>query len=132
MDSFLVMRIASRYLALPIQQVVRAVPAALLSPPAGKGPVAGILNLEGEMIPVIDPREIFGVPKKEMDTSDAIVLAQWGDQVIGIWVDQVLGVFEPQSRRSCTVMGQPVDAVAIGQDQPVAAVLDIGGMFSER
>ncbi|MCX7828224.1 MAG: chemotaxis protein CheW [Thermanaerothrix sp.] len=125
------MRVENRHLALPLEQVVRAVPAALLTPSTGEGPVAGMLNLSGEMVPVLDLRGILGVPRKDMATSDAIVLARSGDDVLGIWVDEVLGVFEARSRTRCTVMGQPLDAVVMEDHKTVAVVLNIGGMISE-
>jgi chemotaxis signal transduction protein len=91
-----------------------------------------MINLSGEMVPVLDLRGILGVPRKDMATSDAIVLGRRGDDALGIWVDEVLGVFEAQSRTRCTVMGQPVDAVVMGDSKIVAMALDIGGMISER
>lgn len=131
MESFLMVEVADKALAIPIDAVRRALPAAKLSPPPDAGPVAGMLNLRGHMVPVVDLRPRLGTATKEMSTSDAIVLVKSSQGDVGIWVDRVLGVFSPISRTRRRLMGQELDAVSFGEQSRLAWVLDMEGIEPE-
>ena len=51
--------------------------------------VDGVINLRGKVIPIIDLRRRFGMPRKEHDKSTRIVVVELHGQVVGFVVDAV-------------------------------------------
>ena len=79
-------------LALDIACVseIIARPDTLLRPPYALAFVHGILNLRGELITVIDPRVIYGLPPADHDNdNDKILIFQEGTKKYGIVVSSV-------------------------------------------
>ena len=54
--------------------------------------VLGVINLRGEIIPVIETRKNFGLPPKAYDEQTRIIVAIYRDCSIGLIVDSVLNV----------------------------------------
>ncbi len=52
----------------------------------------GIINLRGDIVPVICVRSRFGLPKMEYDDSTCIIVLDYGEYIIGLIVDMVNGV----------------------------------------
>ena len=55
--------------------------------------VRGIINLRGDIVPVINVRARFAVPEPDYVDSTCIVVLDLEDYIIGLIVDQVKGVF---------------------------------------
>lgn len=55
--------------------------------PNTKPYVKGVINLRGEVIPVIDLRKRFGLPLKDYDNDTRIIIVSIKDIVIGLIVD---------------------------------------------
>ena len=51
--------------------------------------VEGVINLRGRVIPVIDLRLKFEMPKKERDNSTRIIVVEVGGKTVGFIVDSV-------------------------------------------
>lgn len=51
--------------------------------------VAGVSNLRGTIIPVIDLRLLFGLPAKPIDADTRTIVVNVGDRVMGCTVDTV-------------------------------------------
>lgn len=64
--------------------------------PKTKDYIRGVINLRGKVIPVVDLRLIFGMPKTENTDQTVIIVVQWNDTssstTMGILVDEVLEV----------------------------------------
>lgn len=56
--------------------------------------VVGVINLRGGVIPVLDLRKRFGLPPGEEDDERRIVVAELGNQTVGVIVDGVSEVLE--------------------------------------
>lgn len=56
------------------------------------GFVEGVINLRGEIIPIIDLRKRFNLPPKEPDKETRIMLVELKDCVMGLIVDMVYEV----------------------------------------
>lgn len=52
----------------------------------------GIINLRGDIVPVINMRTRFRMPEKEFDDLTCIVVLDFDEYIIGLIVDQVKGV----------------------------------------
>lgn len=51
--------------------------------------VDGVINLRGKVIPIIDLRRRFGMPRKEKDKNSRIIVVELGGKVLGFVVDAV-------------------------------------------
>jgi purine-binding chemotaxis protein CheW len=79
--------------ALPLSNVIKVESAAAVSPlPNVPDVVAGILNVHGRMLPVMDVRKRFGLPSREMALDDHLILARSARRELVLWVEQVFGV----------------------------------------
>ena len=54
--------------------------------------VKGILNLRGNVIPVMDPRILFGMPEVEYDKSSVIIIFSAQEKTVGMIVDRISDV----------------------------------------
>lgn len=60
--------------------------------------IKGIINLRGEIIPVIDMRLKFGKSEIEYDSSSSIIIIKSNDIILGLLVDKVEEVLEIQDK----------------------------------
>ena len=81
--------------ALPLPQVERIVHVVEITPlPKAPEAVIGVVNVQGRIIPVVDIRKRFRLPKREMNLNDKIILSQTSKRPVGIMVDSVVNVIE--------------------------------------
>jgi len=79
--------------ALPLNQVIRVIHAVEFRKlPKAPEIVAGIINVKGEIIAVIDVRKRFGIKSREIDPDDQLIIADTGKRKVALWVDKVEGV----------------------------------------
>jgi purine-binding chemotaxis protein CheW len=80
-------------LQLPVVQlVVRAVEITPL--PKAPASVSGIINYQGQVVPVFNLRRRFGLPERELQLDDHIILARTACRLVALVVDAVGGVRE--------------------------------------
>ena len=73
-----------------VQEVLRYTE---IAPVPGASPhVLGIINLRGNVVPVIDTRLRFGLPQGELNDNTRIVIIESNSNVLGILVDSVAEV----------------------------------------
>jgi len=77
---------------MQVQEVLRV--SEIAPVPGAPDYVLGIINLRGNVVTVIDTRQRFGLPSKELDDAARIVIVESNDQVIGILVDSVAEVVD--------------------------------------
>lgn len=75
-----------------MQRVVRA--AAITPLPQAPEIVLGILDLQGQVIPVIDLRKRFRLPERELSCEDQFVVARSGALTLALVVDGTESVME--------------------------------------
>jgi purine-binding chemotaxis protein CheW len=81
--------------ALRLAAVERVVRAAAITPlPQAPQVVLGVLDLQGQVIPVIDLRQRFGLPTRDLGTSDQFVVARAGELTVALVVDGTRGVLD--------------------------------------
>lgn len=79
-----------------VQEIIR--PPTITPVPRAPEWVEGVVNLRGRVIPVINLRNRFGLPRAERDRSSRIVVLEISGQTIGAAVDAVSEVLRvPQS-----------------------------------
>lgn len=93
-------------IALPGAQVVEVHRAVALDPIAGAPPsIAGVVDVRGELLAVLDLRHRFDLPPRDLATSDALVMVELDDRRLLLLVDEA---------RSLTAV--PADALGDGTE----------------
>jgi purine-binding chemotaxis protein CheW len=79
--------------ALPTEDVRELVRAVRLTPlPRAPAVVEGLLDLRGELLPVLDMRRRFRLPARPLATTDHLVVAQAGPRRVALRVDRAEGL----------------------------------------
>jgi chemotaxis signal transduction protein len=89
----LVFSAAGRSFALPVEAVERIVAAAettAVDPP--RRGLRGLVNVAGEVAPVVDVARCLGQLEGEMELTDRFVLVRPGGRLTALWVEAVDGV----------------------------------------
>jgi purine-binding chemotaxis protein CheW len=85
--------------ALPLSTVVRVVRTVEITPlPKAPEIVLGIINVQGQIIPVVNMRRRFHLPEREMNLSDQLIIAHTSQRPIALVVDSVTGLVEVSER----------------------------------
>ncbi len=86
--------------ALRLAQVDRVIRAVEITPlPQAPEIVAGVINVQGQVIPVVNIRKRFRLPEREIILSDQIVIAHTSRRPVALIVDGTDGVIEfPEHR----------------------------------
>jgi purine-binding chemotaxis protein CheW len=120
-SDLVVFTLDEQWYALHLEAVERVVRAVAITPlPKAPEIVLGILDFQGEVIPVIDVRKRFRLPEKELRPEDQFIIARARALKVALVVDSAHGVMEESGR--CTVAA---DAVLADMDY-VAGVTRTG------
>ena len=102
--------------------------------------VKGVINLRGNVIPVIDLRSRLGMPEREHDKQTRIIVADVDDRTVGLVVDAVSEVI----RMDANLVEPPPEIIVgagdkgryikgVGKlDDKLLMLLDINSMFSKQ
>lgn len=89
-DHLVTFTIDERLFALPLAAVERVVRAAEITPlPKAPAIVLGIVNLQGELIPVMNIRRRFRIREREIDLDDQFIIAHLPGRKVALLVDRV-------------------------------------------
>ncbi|MCX7976758.1 MAG: chemotaxis protein CheW [Bellilinea sp.] len=98
--------------------------------------IEGITNLRGTIVPVVDLRTRFGLPRKEPTRDTRIVIATMDSSKVGIIVDAVTQVIrvpddkiEPPPQMSVTINSAFIKNIAKLESELVI-LLDLGKVLS--
>jgi len=81
--------------ALYLTVVERVVLAVEITPlPKAPDIVLGVINFQGEIIPVIDIRKRFKLPSREINLDGQFIIARTSKRLVVLVVDSVNGVYE--------------------------------------
>ena len=84
--------------ALPLSSVTRIVCAAEVTPiPNAPAIVFGVVNLQGSVIPVLDVRQRFQLPRREIGVADQFLIAQTRWRSVALVVDKAQGLVEREA-----------------------------------
>ena len=120
--------------ALPMQAVVEILPAvAWASLPTAPEVVAGVINLRGAPLPVLDLRLRLGLRPRPPRAEDHVVVCRVGNRTVGVWLDHVEGLTEIDRGALVPVTevadARHVDGVALLPDGTVV-VCDVRSFLS--
>lgn len=97
---YLIFTVDSRSFALELSYIERVVWAAALIP-IPKDEIkhtCGMINVFGNIMPVVSMRGYFQLPERDMELSDQFIICQSDNDRIALWVDKVLKVVDHTSK----------------------------------
>ena len=94
-DYLVVLTLDTHPYALRLSAVERVIPMVEITPiPRAPDIVLGIINVQGQIIPVVNLRKRFRLPEHPPCLSDRLVIAHTTRRLVALAVDTVLGVVE--------------------------------------
>lgn len=93
--TMLVFRVDAQRYALHLAAVERVLPMMAIAPlPGAPEMVLGAIMLAGRVIPALNMRRRFGLPNREPELGDRLLIAQTGKRSVALWVDDVAEIVE--------------------------------------
>lgn len=95
MRPLIVLTLDDQRYALPlsvVERVVRVVEVTAL--PDAPDIVAGVVNVQGRIIPVVNIRKRFLLPEREIALSDQLIISHTSRRPVALMADSVTGVIE--------------------------------------
>jgi len=137
---YVVFKIDRQHYALPLDHVIRAVRMVAFTPvPDTPNSVLGIINMAGQMLPVVDLRRLLGQAGKPPELQDFLLITQIPGQTVAVVVDEVLNILELASNQvqspPAAVSQSHLLAAAVRHDDITILVLDASQLLpngSER
>lgn len=125
-ESWVAFRVSSRNLALPVTHVREILRLReLTGVPNAPAPVAGVMNLRGHVLPVVDTHAMLGLPSALATEESRVLICVLDHRSIGLIVDQVAGLERIQMETVRTAADDdPLSArsnglIARGDDEPL-------------
>lgn len=89
--SLVVASLGALRLGIPVDAVDRVLMAAEVTPLADMpAAIVGVINIHGEVMPVVDLRARFRLPPKALQASDHFVIVRLGGRALAVTFDDVL------------------------------------------
>lgn len=118
-DHFVVFTLDEHYFALPVSIVERIVRSVIITPvPGTPENVLGVVNIQGQVIPVFNIRKIFGLPDRELKLSDQLIIARTSEHTISFITDMVTGVIKKLEQKTV-----PADRVFPGLEKIIEGLV---------
>ena len=98
--SLFVFRLDDHLYALPLTAVERVTRAAAVTPVAHSASILqGVINIQGDLLPVINTRRMLSLPEKELDIDDVFILIRNNQQRLVMIADAVHQVISTEASR---------------------------------
>jgi purine-binding chemotaxis protein CheW len=95
-SNLVVFTVEGRSFALAVESVDQATPMVEVSPlPGAPETVLGIINVRGEIVPVLNLRRVFRLAEREITPFDQLLIARSSRRKIALAVDSVKGISPP-------------------------------------
>jgi len=124
----------NRY-ALPLPAVERIVRAVEVTPlPDAPDTILGLINVQGQIMPVLNMRRRLGLPEREINLSDRLIIGHTSKRTVALLVDAVSGVIEPEGQEVITAEKILPGAGCVGEvaklAEEIVLVQDLDTFFS--
>ena len=94
-DQYVVFTLDEQRYALYLHAVTRVVRIVEITHlPKAPEIIRGVVNVQGQVIPVVDIRKRFRLPEREPELSDQLIIANTASRSVALVVDAVEGVIE--------------------------------------
>jgi len=92
-NQFVIFTINEQKFALPATVVSRIVRIVEITPiPNAPANTVGVINVQGEAVPVFNMRKLFGFPDRELKLTDQLIIARISGHTISFITDMVTGI----------------------------------------
>lgn len=127
-EKMVVFAVGNQEFAVPIA-VVKEVQAWTMPTPVPEAPpiVEGVIDLRGEIIPVVDLGRRFQIERCTQGADARIMVMEVGDRHAGWIVDEVVEVHTPAPGTMAPPSPLLVNMSAVANDPVVSGILKIGG-----
>jgi purine-binding chemotaxis protein CheW len=111
----LVVELAGRHYGTPLQAVREVFTLGPLTPvPTAPAAVAGVANLRGQVIPVLDLMRLLDLGLHRLRLGDPVVLVESDGTRVGLLVDRVVGLHGPGAAPADpTERPEPIDVIGL-------------------
>ncbi len=121
--------------ALPLSAVKRIVRAVEVTPlPDAPDTILGLINVQGQIMPVLNMRRRLGLPEREVNLSDRLIIGHTSKRTVALLVDAVSGVIEPKGQEVITAEKILPGAGCVGEvaklAEEIVLVQDLDTFFS--
>jgi purine-binding chemotaxis protein CheW len=125
-SGWLIFQVEAQWYGLPVAQVLRIIEmVAMLDLPGAPQGVQGMINVQGQVVPVIDLRRRWGLPPQPYTLRTPIILVQGEAEVqtVGLIVDNVVEVIEvrPEQIKQLEQVAPAGSAGELAQQLPYLA-----------
>lgn len=128
---YLAFRLAGELYAVPVTAVQEIVKPPMITPvPRAPRHVLGIMSGRGRVVTVVDTRRKLRLEELPPSPKSRVLIADTGEERIGLWVDEVLMVFrfgESEIERSALAVGGDVAPHIAGIARPADTKTDARG-----
>lgn len=102
-DQIIAFLLDERRYALPLAAVQRVVRAVEITPlPKAPEIVSGVINVQGQIVPVVNIRRRFRLPECALMPGDQIIIARTSNRTVAFIADTANGVIECPAERFVT------------------------------
>jgi len=99
LTQLVVFRVAEQRFALPLNVVERIVRAAEVTPlPKAPAIVMGVLDVAGQVLPVLNLRQRLGLPSSEIVPAHQFLIARTSKRGVVLVIEEALGMIEVHSK----------------------------------
>jgi len=129
-------QLADRPCAVASSAVVEILAAVAVSPlPRQPAYVAGVVDLRGAIVPVLNLRVRLGIPARPMELSDRLIVVRAAGRVLMLWVDAV-EAFAPLDATTWRttgglVTGDPSLAGVVTSSAGVTTIYDVDAFVAQ-
>lgn len=122
--------------AIPSARVKEVRPLRELTPVPCTPPfIAGIINVRGQILSVLDIRTIFEIQQRGLTDLNKVIVVRYGDLEVGILADSILGVrrlpLEQIQPSLATLTGMKAEYLR-GVTQDRVAIVDVEKLMTDR
>lgn len=96
---YVVFTLEDRRYALPLEGVERVLRMVAVTPVHELPPtLLGVVNMQGEIVPVVNTRRYFHVRERAPGVDDQLIVTRTGGRALALVADRVVGVVEREAR----------------------------------
>ncbi len=124
--------------ALPLENVERVLPLVEITPLENENSkILGVINLQGEIIPLVDFANLFNIERKEISLDSRIIILKTKGKRFGFLVEEVEGYREVE-KNSVVEAGKVweniknVKGIAKGEDEELIVIYDVEKLLSAK
>lgn len=130
----LLFQVGDRHFGVRSQHVQEVVRAASLSPlPRPADCIEGMLNLRGNVVPVLDLRAVFDLPRRALCVTDHLVIVACQAELLTLRVDHAIdlvSVVTSELTRPSVSAGAEFITATGKQDDLIFHILDVESLFA--